>query len=83
MFEPQIDFPQPSANTRDDFKIYPDKEDAIVFKSPSLTDVNTKKSRFVSYRITREQIRHALSTAFHDLQTIDYNNDTNVEDLIK
>ena len=44
MFEPQIDFPQPSTNTRDDFKIYPDKEDAIIFKSPSLADVNTKKA---------------------------------------
>ena len=40
-----------------------------------------KKSRFVPKRITREQIRDALSTAFDDLETIDYNNDTNVEDL--
>ena len=81
MFEPQIDFPQTSADTRDDFKINPDKEDAIIFKSPTLIDVKTKKSRFAPYRITREQIRDALSTAFDDLETFDYNNNTNVEDL--
>ena len=40
-----------------------------------------KKSRFAPYRITREQIRDALSTAFDDLETFDYNNNTNVEDL--
>ena len=57
MFEPQIDFPQTSADTGDDFKIYPDKEDAIIFKLPALTDVKKKKSRFIPYRITREQIR--------------------------
>ena len=81
MFEPRIDFPQTSADTRDDFKINPDKEDAIIFKSPVLTDVKTKKSRFVPYRITSEQIRDALSIAFDDLETFDYSNDTNVEDL--
>ena len=46
-----------------------------------MTDVKTKKSRFVPYRITREQIRDALRTAFDDLETFDYSNDTNVEDL--
>ena len=44
MFEPQIDFPQTSADTGDDFKIYPDKEDAIIFKLPALTDVKKKKA---------------------------------------
>ena len=44
MFEPQIEFPQPSIDTRGDFKIYPDKEDAIISKSPTLTDVKTKKA---------------------------------------
>ena len=43
--------------------------------------MKTKKSRFVPYRITREQIRDALRTAFDDLETFDYSNDTNVEDL--
>ena len=33
------------------------------------------------YIITREQIRDALSTAFDDLETIDNNNNTNVEDF--
>ena len=40
-----------------------------------------KQSSFVPYRITREQICDALSTVFADLETIDCNNDTNVEDL--
>ena len=44
MFEPQIEFPQPSIDTRGDFKISPDKEDAIISKSPTLTDVKTKKA---------------------------------------
>ena len=44
MFEPQVDGPQASPDTRDDFKINPDKEDTIFFKSPTLTDVKTKKA---------------------------------------
>ena len=43
MFESQIHFPQPPTDTRDDFKIYLDKEGAIIFKSPTLTDAKTKQ----------------------------------------
>ena len=43
MFESQIHFPQPPTDTRDDFKIYLDKEGAIIFQSPTLTDAKTKQ----------------------------------------
>lgn len=51
-FELQVNFMQLNL---DDFKIYPDNEDAIIFKSPTLTVVKNKASGFVSYKITREQ----------------------------
>ena len=58
MFEPQIDFPQASPDTRDDFKINPDKEDAIFFKSPTLTDVKTKKADL--FHIEQQESKYAM-----------------------
>lgn len=80
-FEPQVNFPQPNLDTRDDFKIYPDNEDAIVFKSLTLTLVKNKSSIFTPYKITRGQLRDAFAGVFDDLETIDDNNDTNTADL--
>lgn len=67
-------FPLPSTDDRSDFKIKPDKEDLIVCKSPTLTAVNT---------ITRGQLCDALNNISNldDLTTLDYNNDTNINDL--
>ena len=81
MFKPEVNkdidfqiFPLPSTDDRSDFKIKPDKEDLLVYKSPTLTAVNT---------ITRGQLCDALNNISNldDLATRDYNNDTNIDDL--
>lgn len=53
MFKPDDDidfqiFPPPPIDDRDDFKIKADKEDLIIYKSPTLTTVNT---------ISKEQLK--------------------------
>ena len=80
-FEPQTNFLQPNLDTRDGFNIYPDNKDAIVFKSPNLTLVKSKSSRFIPYKIIREQLLDAFAGVFDDLQIVDYNNNTNIADL--